>query len=70
MAFLKDWWFGSGQDPKEENEEKVVEEEEVSGEKQEDEEPHEGGPEAGALWNVKLDPQSLSKGVGGKLAVC
>lgn len=69
MAFLRDWWSGSAQEPKEEENEKVVEEEEASGGEKGAEELPESGSESGTMWNVKFDAQSLSKGVGGGLAV-
>ena len=69
MAFLRDWWSGSAQEPKEEENENVVEEEEASGKEKGAEQSPDSGSESGTMWNVKFDAQSLSKGVGGGLAV-
>ena len=69
MAFLKDWWSGSSQEPKEEEDKEVDEKKEATGGKEDAEESPEGGSEAGTLWNVNFDAQALSKGVGGGLIV-
>ena len=70
MAFLKDWWSGSSQETKEEEEDKGVDDkkEVIEGDKGV-EESSESGSGAGSLWNVKLDAESLSKGMGGGLLV-
>lgn len=69
MAFLKEWWSGSTQEPKEEEDEQVDEKKETTGGEKGVEESPEGGSEAGTLWNVNFDGQALSKGVGGGLLV-
>lgn len=69
MAFLKDWWSGSTQEPKEEEDKQVDEKKEATGGEKGVEESPEGVSEAGTLWNVNFDGQALSKGVGGGLLV-
>lgn len=69
MAFLKDWWSGSSQETKEEENKDVEDKKEVLEEEKGVEESSESGSEARSLWNVKLDAESLSKGMGGGLVV-
>ena len=69
MAFLKDWWSGSSQETKEEEDKGVDDKKEVLEGEKGVEQSSEGGSEAGGLWNVKLDAESLTKGMGGGLVV-